>query len=224
MSLQQALEIAEGKRDLPGPLPRLAYALGKDRYPLLELLLARGENPNACIAGGSAMGLLARTGDMEGMRLLREAGAEVDAPRDVLGGTPLLAALSAGSWLSALLLLEWGADARATTDYGFTALHELAIAVTPAGDDQKQLQIEVAIRLADAGSPLDPRNLLGSTPLMYATAARNDSLAAWLVERGADPQAANDRGDTPLALARRRGQSALVELFEQASSRRHGAE
>jgi ankyrin repeat protein len=49
-------------------------------------------------------------------------------------------------------------------------------------------------------------------------------LAAWLVERGAEPQTRDDHGRSPLSIARRRGQSTLVELFEQASSPRPGAE
>jgi hypothetical protein len=59
VSLQQAVEIAEGKRALPGPLPRLAYSVGKSRHPQLKRRPAKGESPNACIAGVSAMALLA---------------------------------------------------------------------------------------------------------------------------------------------------------------------
>jgi hypothetical protein len=224
VSLQQAVEIAEGKRALPGPLPRLACALGKSRHPQRKRLLAKGENPNACIAGVSAMPLPALADDAEGMRLLREPCAQVDAPLDALGAPPLFTALLAGHWSSALLLLDWGANAQAESDSRSTALHELAMAALPTGADQQRWQIEAANRLVAAGSSVDARSAHGSRPLLFATAARNDMLAAWLVERGAEPQTRDDHGHSPLSIARRRGQSTLIELFEQAASRRPSTE
>jgi ankyrin repeat protein len=221
VTLEQALEIATGSHPLP-TLPRLAYALGKDRHPQLKRLLAAGEDPNTCIAGASAMALVALTGDAASMRLLKEAGAHVDAPRNATGGTALFSALSAARWSSALLLLDWGADAKVADDGNSTAMHELAMSFSlrKAAPEPEHLQIQLAQRLAAVGTPIDARNSRGSTPLMFATVKRNYALANWLVQHGADPESPNDRGDTPVAVARRRNETVFIDLFEAAMARR----
>lgn len=218
---EQALEMAKGGQAMPG-LPRLAFALGRGRLPQLQRLLDAGEDPNTCVVESSAMALAALTGDIGSMKLLKQAGAQVDAPRSATGGTALFSALSAARWSSALLLLDWGADARVVDDGESTALHELSMASPhhKAQPEPEHLQLKLAERLLAAGNPIDGRNIRGATPLLLATAKGNYPLARWLLERGADPEAPNVRGDTPAAMARRRNQSVLVDLFEDALARR----
>ena len=64
----------------------------------------------------------AQAGNMESVRILLAAGADVNEGTEETG-PPLLLAASNGREQAALLLLEKGADPNATDGYGMTALH-----------------------------------------------------------------------------------------------------
>jgi len=200
--------------------PPMALGLGKDRRRTLATLIARGEDPNACVAGSSVLTISAISGELEETRMLIDGGAQVDRPLDSNGGTPLLAALGMGRYGSADLLLARGSNPLHRTDGGSTALHQLAsVPVTMQGNERDRAQqVAWAARLLDLGLVVDARDCRGTTPLLLATAARNRDLAVYLLSRGADAEARNLRGGSPVDLARKLGDPDLMALFERAKS------
>lgn len=67
--------------------------------------------------------------------------------------------------------------------------------------------------LAKAGARVTTRDRNGTTPLHVAAKAGVSVVAAALLELGADPTVANDDGDTPADLARRKRDFDMVKLL-----------
>jgi hypothetical protein len=86
------------------------------------------------------------------------------------------------------LLLEHGADARAKTDAGLTALHRAAF-----HGDARLVKL-----LLDAGAPVNVADDRAFTPLMMAVNSwrKNPDVVRMLLDRGADPQAKDASGRT----------------------------
>ena len=196
--------------------PPIARALGKGRRQHLVRMLASGANPNVCVSGASVLNLSAVSGDLEETRMLLDGGALPDRPLDSGGGSPLLAALQAGHFDVAALLLDRGANPLHTTDGGTSALHELAMAPAPVDEGAHRQQQACAERLLQQGLDVDVRNGRRATPLMLATARRNRGLAEFLLARGAQPDARDSRGNSALAIARKRGDVDWLAMFERA--------
>jgi len=198
--------------------PAIAFVLGKGRRAELAGLLARGDDPNACLSGISMLGFSASFGEQEEVRMLLDAGARTDRPLDSGGDTPLFAALSSGHYGAAELLLARGANPLHVGDFGATALHRMSMAPVPTNDAGRAQQHRWADHLLALGLEVDVRLDRGATPLMLATAMRNRELAGFLLARGADPNAQDNRGSSPVSLARKRGDADWIELFERATS------
>lgn len=102
------------------PVMELAAQLNDPTY--LAALLRHGGDPNALDVYG------ARTiiheailiGRMDNVRLLVEAGADIDARADVSLATPLHTAVTVNRYEIAYYLLEQGADPIPETSWGFT--------------------------------------------------------------------------------------------------------
>ncbi|MBI4348700.1 MAG: ankyrin repeat domain-containing protein [Elusimicrobia bacterium] len=106
--------------------------------------------------------------------------------------------------------------ARMTNESGWSALHVAA--------KQEQVDLEAALKLirllldkgADANLkiPTDPNGIwTAMTPLHFAAGADAYEIARLLIERGADPLAANGKGGTPLHSAAFYGNKPLAELL-----------
>jgi len=124
---------------------------------------------------------------------------------DRVGRTPLhYAAASADAEAVGRLLVE-GADPNARDDDGWTPLHFAAQANSP----------QATAALLAAGADPGLRDSHGNAPLFRAVfASRGDgSVIAALRAAGADSQAANDSGVTPVALARSIGNFDVAQFF-----------
>ncbi len=80
----------------------------------VELLIARGADPNAPVLGGSSseppLHWAARSDDVEVAQALIDGGADIEAMgASIAGGTPLDDAVGYGCWQVARLLVECGA-------------------------------------------------------------------------------------------------------------------
>ncbi|MDP2018363.1 ankyrin repeat domain-containing protein [Hydrogenophaga sp.] len=113
------------------------------------------------------------------------------------------------------VLLQLGASAKQTTSrYDGTAL----IAAAHLGHDG------VVRQLIAAGAPLDHVNNLHWTAAIEAVVlgdggARHQATLKALIDAGANLQLGDRHGQTPLALARSRGYSAMVRMLEMAGGK-----
>ena len=104
------------------------------------------------------------------------------------GSTALMGAATADCELCVRFLLEHGADAKAKTGSGYTALHAASFEGNPA----------TAKLLLDAGAPVNVADERGLTPLMMAANSRtkNREVVRMLLDRGADTEAKDGSGRT----------------------------
>ncbi|KAJ1468913.1 ankyrin repeat-containing domain protein [Baffinella frigidus] len=167
-----------------------------------------------------------RTGCMEQVKivhLLLEAGANVKAVC-LSGWSPLHECCSVNNNLTAFLLLRAGADLHAKTHHGDTPLHLVCHENCEAFNDEIvrtmcALGADVSVANEDLHTPLHqclshPQNVHtfyeffpdlnlsphdddGNTPLHYVPDDANGTYA-WLVAHGADVDARNLMGSTPL--------------------------
>lgn len=202
-----------------GDAQTLLLALGKDRRESLKRLLARKLDPNVCVLGMPLLSISAVSGDQEEVLLLMDGGARADQLRSADGATPLLHALAAARFDVAKLLLSRGADARSATDAGTTSLHELALATIRKGSAEQAQQLLIAQDLILRGVPLQSQSGANrTTPLMMAAVAGNYELVALLLDKGADPNMKNTRGDTASGMARKRKFDDIAQLIERATA------
>lgn len=154
---------------------------------------------------------------------LLDAGADVNAENAIREGTPLLLAAEAGDSRFVKLLLERGADVKATNHTGNTPLHvatdeETVKALLAAGADLKARNVGLgatplhmaasrkqgaeAVRLLiSAGSELEAPACWGERPLHYAATMAAVDGVKLLLEAGADVNARRTDGGTPLMMA-----------------------
>jgi ankyrin repeat protein len=129
-----------------------------------------------------------RTNDLEALQELVAAG-RVNA-KDALGQTPLMLAAAFGTVDAMHALLNGGADARATSNSGVTALHWAATNFWKTS------------LLLGAGADVNVATQLGRTPLMIAASAHGTApVVGLLLSKGADVNAADTVGVTPLIAA-----------------------
>jgi len=167
------------------------------------------EELNYTVARGGSTPLLfaARSGDVESVRLLLAAGADVN---DSLpnGMSALVLAAHSGNGPAARLMLEKGANPN-DAEIGYTALHAAVL--------RSDLNLVKALlaqganpnTLITKGTPLRrnsqdfnlPATLIGATPYWLAAKFVEADLMRALVAGGADPAVALPDGTTPLMAA-----------------------
>ena len=167
---------------------------------------------------GSPLGRAAEAGQLRVTEFLLDNGADVNAPNDTAGQTPLLVAAHAGRKAMVELLLKRGANVNAANNQGQTALHQAV----------EQGFISVAEVLLAATADPNRQNEDMQTPLANAARKGSRAMAALLLAHGADPNIArivrpgNGRNSisdgrkmfgTPLHLAAARGDAEMVTLL-----------
>lgn len=125
-----------------------------------------------------------------------DQGADVNFRTEQHPLTPLMIACKEGAFDCAKALLNLEADIHAVSRRsGLSALYFAAYAC-PA---DLVGQLEVVRQLLAKGLPADARgNTKCATPLMGAVAARNKICVELLIDHGADLEAVDERGMTPL--------------------------
>ena len=145
-----------------------------------------------------------REGDLETIRTLVTAHAELVSATDDSDRTPLHLAASYGRQEVAAFLLDSGADIDAREEDGETPLH---YAAWRSGLEAGQL-------LVARGADIEIRNNWGRTPLLIVARETGDiGMAGVLLRAGAEVNLRDEGGESPLDLAAWRGFRDLVNLL-----------
>jgi ankyrin repeat protein len=174
--------------------------------PVLKLLTAKGAEPEDRLMVSAA-----QKGDLEAIQFLLSIGVR---PGGADSAT-LFAAVIGRCEACARLLVEKGAPANGVRGNGGGVLNETA----------KRAMPELSQLLLDHGASLDARDREGFTLLMQAVLSMEapvdrERMVRWLLSKGVDPNATNDRGETAYQLAARMGSASTLELLVKAGAGR----
>ena len=197
---QQAVKAMLGKglsakvaNDL-GATPLYAAAALSDPA-MTQLLLAAGADPNTALQSGETPLMTAAfQGHVQTLQALLKGGADPNAREKNGGQTALMWAIAERHPDAVEALIKGGADIHALTKSGSTAL--MFAAQQP---DPKYTNILISV----GANPNDVMGKTKMTPLLIASAMGNADVAITLLEKGADPNAVDSRGFTPLHHAAR---------------------
>ncbi len=168
----------------------LSLAISNGSAPLVTQLLAHGANPNLPRENGETpLMTAARLGRPDLMKLLLRKGAKVNASDKKYGQTALMWA--AGNPAAVSLLLEYGADIRATTT---------------TWDVKYTIYIPTTATLGKTGIPWNNEGDYiakkgGLNALFFAVQKNDLASAKALLEAGLDANSASADGTTPLLAA-----------------------
>jgi len=144
---------------------------------------------NEDLVGATPLWLAARFGEPEIIRTLAAAGADVNAAM-ADGTTPLMTAILPTRGLGTFRAGDRRERYQGPND----------VAVKADGEDEV-ITIEVVKCLLDLGGRVNAANQLGDTALHIAAGIAANRVVQFLVEHGADLQAKNKSGQTPLGVA-----------------------
>lgn len=184
------------------------------RHPAaVRLLIEHGADPNARDTGDNASPLhfAAAHGDLESVRILLDAGADVHGVGDLHKGEVIGWAAGVGNEAVINLLIERGARHHI---FSAMALNDLALVEKLVEEDPENLARRRS-RFEDGQTPVHaafaPPDGLGGKP--------NYAMLELLLELGADVEAADDKGRTPLAVAMLRGDREAMRLLKAAGAK-----
>jgi ankyrin repeat protein len=193
---------AKGQR---GATPMSVAVTAFGSTPVLKLLKAKGAEPE-----DQLMVAVAQKGDLEAIRFLLSIGV----PAGDRTGATISAAVVGRCDACVRLLVENGAPATGLRSNGAGVLNETA----------KRAMPELSQFLLDHGASLESRDREGFTLLMQAVLsmeapADRERMVKWLLSKGVDPNAKNDRGETAWQLAARMGIASTLELLVKAGAK-----
>ncbi len=178
-------------------------------------LLAAGAEINSRDAQGRTPVMAATHGNqVETVQALIDAGADIDI-QDNRQDNPFLYAGAEGLLAILQLTIDAGANPKLTNRFGGTAL-------IPAAERGPVAVVAELLNQTDVD--IDHINNLGWTALLEAIilgdgGAERTEVVRLLIEAGADVNLADGQGVTPLAHARQRGYTAMIELLEAAGAK-----
>jgi ankyrin repeat protein len=173
--------------------PKQSLLVGNILEDRIDLIAASG----ACsmsFARAADLHEAVRSGDVDAVRSVIEAGVDVNKPDS--WGTPLDLAVSKGADNIMRVLIDAGADVEGATLPTVGGQRPLHLAATRVSG------VSAARLLIDRGAQLDARDKAGKTPLITAVLAENFEVADVLLGAGADIEAVDsDLGASPLSWA-----------------------
>jgi cytochrome c2 len=183
--------------------------------PVLKLLVGKGAQPEA-----RQMTSAAAVGDLEAMQYLLSAGI----PSDGFSTPAITAAITARCEACARWLVEKGAPAGGVRPNGTLSTPVGSTLGGVLNDAAKRAMPELSQFLLDHGASLDSRDREGFTLLMQAVLSMQppparDRMVEWLLSKGVDPNAKNDRGDTAYQLAARVGTTSTLAILAKAGAK-----
>ena len=182
----------------------LVLAAGRGNAPIVEALLDAGADPNTTLPEGETVLMAAaRTGNVDVLRLLLARGADLRARESWRGQTALHWAAAENHPTAVHALVELGADVNERSTAGWSALlyavragkAEAVSALLEAGAGVNDTIRPITAEDDVDGARRDPTE--GTSALVLAVMNGHFSLAQYLVERGANPNA-DEQGWTAL--------------------------
>ncbi len=162
---------------------------------IIQVLLYKGAQIDAQDPDGdTALHFAALIGNIKPMKVLIDAGADVNTSNHH-GWTPLMNSASMGNYECVRILLEKGADVDARSEEGNTSLILLAKSTKPSNIERLKGWKRLLL-------PWDPLTTLQI-----------------LLEKGADVNAKNDKGQTALSAAEENGVVEFTEMLKRAGAR-----
>jgi uncharacterized protein len=182
----------------------LSLACLNGATPIIKMLLEAGADPNTALTEGeTALMTAARAGIVDAVELLLARGADVNARESWRRQTALMWAAAEGHSTVIRVLVKAGADIKTRSSNGFTPLLFAAReghidAVRTLLEMGSSLDESLAVNSArTAGGVEQQRQEPNLNAFLLAAANAHYELAAFLLDRGADPNAA-PRGWTAL--------------------------
>ncbi len=179
----------------------LAMAAVNGNDVVIERLLKAGADPNLGTPDGETpLMAAARTGMSPAVRVLLARRANPNAREQSRGQTALMWAASEGHAEVAGALLAGGADLKARSAQGWSALlfaardgrKDVLRVLLDAGADVND-SLERAVRSGRGGGAAGGAEATrGASALVMAVGSNHYELASYLLERGADPNSANE--------------------------------
>ena len=145
-------------------------------------------------------------------KFLIDKGADINLKSND-GATALILACGCSEEI-AKQLLDKGADIHALTDRGMGVFTQC----TSVGLSRETVSYAFAEFLLSKGADIDEKNTTGSyggyTPLFWAVLSNKEELVSFLVNNGANVNAASNEGKTPLSIATEAGNANIIELLK----------
>ena len=172
-----------------------------------KAIIAKGGNVNASTNDGATPLHSAAIGIKNNTHLLKillTKGANINAGKDSVIGTPLLYSARYGDVDIANILVNNGADISATDESGNTTLH----IASQFG------RFELVNYLLMRNPDVNALNKANNTPLHLAVMSGRRMVAEQLVYHGANLTGKNSTGDTPLKCAEKYDKDTIIALLE----------
>ena len=226
----------------------LSLACTNRNAAMVDRLLKAGANPNAALwTGETVLMTCASTGNLEAVKLLFAYKADVNAKENQKGQTALMWAVAKKHPEVAQALIEHGADVHARSRT-FAAPEPFSIPCTPkdpcltgAKDGStyaptvhfpkttggftaflfaaQQGDIESAKVLLAAGADVNESTPEDGSALVIASASGQEKLALFLLDKGANPNARDGFGITPLHYALHEGMLSISSYKPEPTDR-----